>query len=393
VKDRVILHCDLNNFYASVELLERPELREKPVAVCGSVEERHGIVLAKNDVAKKIGVKTAETIWQAQQKCPELVILDAHYRKYMRYSEIVRNILYRYTDIVEPFGPDESWMDVTGSVGLFGSGEEMAYQIKETIKAETGLTVSIGVSFNKVFAKLGSDYKKPDAVTVISKENFKEKIYDLSADSMIGVGRHTCEKLKHLGIHTIGDLADSDMRALRNAIGVIGERLWYYAMGLDMAPVIAQKDLPEVKSISRSTTAKSDLETEAQVWKTFIVLSEDIAKQMKESDYFAYKVTVILRDNTLIWESFTARLTSPLCLSAEIAEEALAIFRESYDWKAPLRSVGIAVSEFVRSDTPLQLNLYSKEADKRTSVLEEEVVKIRKKFGKNAIKIASTLDY
>ena len=392
MKDRVILHCDLNNFYASVELLERPELREKPVAVCGSAADRHGIVLAKNDLAKKIGVKTAETIWQAQQKCPELVILDAHYKKYMRYSKIVRNILYRYTDIVEPFGPDESWMDVSGSVRLFGSGEEMAYQIKETIKAETGLTVSIGVSFNKVFAKLGSDYKKPDAITVISKDNFKEKIYDLSAESMIGVGRHTYEKLKRLGIHTIGDLADSDMRALRNAIGVVGERLWYYAMGMDMAPVIAQKDLPEVKSISRSTTAKSDLETEAQVWKTFIVLSEDIAKQMIENDFLAFKLAVMVRDNTLVWESFAESLESPLRFSAQIAQRAMALFRENYDWKAPLRSVGIAVSELVHSDAPLQLNFCSEESSTSASVLDEQVIKIREKFGKNAIQIASAVD-
>ncbi|MBR0413974.1 MAG: DNA polymerase IV [Clostridia bacterium] len=392
MKDRVILHCDLNNFYASVELLERPELREKPVAVCGSAEDRHGIVLAKNDVAKKIGVKTAETIFQAQQKCPDLVILDAHYKKYMRYSKIVRNILYRYTDILEPFGPDESWMDVTGSVRLFGSGEEMAYQIKETIKAETGLTVSIGVSFNKVFAKLGSDYKKPDAITVISEDNFKEKIYDLSADSMIGVGRHTYEKLKRLGIYTIGDLADSDIRALRNAIGVVGERLRYYAMGMDMSPVIAQKDLPEVKSISRSTTTKNDLETEAQVWKTFIVLSEDIAKQMIENDFLAFKLAVMVRDNTLVWESFTESFQSPLRFSAQIAQRAMALFRENYDWKAPLRSVGIAVSELAHSDAPLQLNFYSEEGSAPASVLDEQVIKIREKFGKNAIQIASVVD-
>ena len=393
VTERVILHCDLNNFYASVELLDKPELKEKPVAVCGSLEERHGIVLAKNDAVKKTGVKTAETIWQAKQKCPELVILDSHYPLYGRYSKIVRDILYRYTDIVEPFGPDESWLDVTGSVRLFGSGEAIAEQISRAIKTETGLTVSIGVSFNKIFAKLGSDYKKPDAITVISKENFKSILYPLSADSMIGIGRHTYEKLKRLGIYTIGDLADSDMRALRNAIGIIGERLWYYAMGLDMTPVVAERDLPEVKSISRSTTAKADLVNNEDVWKTLLILSEDVAKQLLESDFFCLKVSVMLRDTTLSWEVYTRALETPLHLSVDIAREAMALFQECYDWKTPLRSVGVAVGELMHTDAPMQLDFYSTpENRKQGDIIEQELIKIRKKFGKDAIKKASVVD-
>lgn len=391
MQDRVILHCDLNNFYASVELLTKPELRDKPVAVCGSAEDRHGIVLAKNDAAKKIGVKTAQTIWQAKQICPELITLDAHYKLYQKYSQTVRAILYRYTDIVEPFGPDESWMDVSGSVRLFGNGEEMAYQIKEQIKRETGLTVSVGVSFNKVFAKLGSDYKKPDAVTVIGKDNFKEMIYDLSADSLIGIGKQTYEKLKRIGIYTIGDLADSDIRALKNAVGVIGERLWYYAMGLDMSPVVAEKDFPEVKSISRSTTAKRDLENNDEVWKTFLVLSESIAKQLLENDYLALKLSIMLRDNTLGWVSYTTPLTTPLHLSVDIAREAMKLFHESYDWSSPLHSVGIAVSELMNANEPLQLDLAFAD-EKENIALERQVFQIRKKFGKAALLKATVLD-
>ena len=393
MQERVILHCDLNNFYASVELLDKPELADKPVAVCGSQEERHGIVLAKNMVAKNIGVKTAQTIWQAKQICPELVILDAHYTLYQKYSEVVRNILYRYTDIIEPFGPDESWMDVSGSVRLFGSGEEIAYRIKEQIKEETGLTVSIGVSFNKIFAKLGSDYKKPDAVTVISHDNFKQMLYHLPTDSMIFIGRHTCEKLKRLGIHTIGDLADSDIRALRNALGIIGERLWYYAMGLDMSPVVAQKDSPEVKSISRSTTTKYDLQDNTQVWKTFLILSESIAKQLSENDFLALKITVMVRDSTLMWETYCAPLETPLHLSLDIAREAMKVFQENYDWKSPLRSVGIALSEFIHSDSPMQLTFYEAGGKSEQSELEAQVMKIREKFGKEALKKGSVIDF
>ena len=391
--ERVILHCDLNNFYASVELLSRPELKDKPVAVCGSAEERHGIVLAKNDIAKKIGVKTAETIWQAKKKCPELVILDSHYSLYKKYSGIVRGILYRYTDIVEPFGPDESWLDVTGSTALFGSGEEMAYRIKEEIKAETGLTVSIGVSFNKIFAKFGSDYKKPDAVTVISKENFRQLLYPMPADSLIGIGRHTYEKLKHIGIHTIGDLADSDVRALRNAVGIIGERLWYCAMGLDLTPVIAQKDMPEAKSISRSTTTKSDLESNEEIWKTLLVLSEDVAKQLLESDFLTLKIGVMVRDTSLAWQSYSVSLQVPLRLSVDIAREAMALFNENYAWESPVRSIGVAVSELIAADTPMQLDFYTAPAPSDESDIERQVLLIREKFGKNAIKKGSIMDF
>ena len=392
MQERVILHCDLNNFYASVELLDKPELADKPVAVCGSAEERHGIVLAKNMIAKKIGVKTAQTIWQAKQICPELVVLDAHYTLYQKYSEVVRNILYRYTDLVEPFGPDESWMDVSGSVPLFGSGEAIAYRIKEDIKAETGLTVSIGVSFNKIFAKLGSDYKKPDAITVFNRENFKEMLYPLPANSMIGVGRHTYNKLRRLGIYTIGDLADSDIRALRNAIGIIGERLWYYAMGLDMSPVVAQSDMPDVKSISRSTTTKYDLEDNTDVWKTFLLLSESITKQLLENDFLALRITVMLRDSTLMWETYSASLDTPVHLSLDIARQAMKVFYENYDWKCPLRSVGIAVSDFMRSDEPMQMSFYDAQDREESTKLEKEVMKIRERFGKQALQKATIID-
>ena len=390
--DRIILHCDLNNFYASVELLERPDLKNKPVAVCGSAERRHGIVLAKNDVAKRLGIKTAQTIWQAQKLCPNLVILDAHYQKYKSFSHKVREILYEFTDVVEPFGPDESWLDVTGSTKLFGSGEEIAYKIKDRIKEETGLTVSVGVSFNKVFAKLGSDYKKPDAVTVISKENFKDMIFPLPADSMMGVGRHTYAKLQRIGIDTLGELAAADTRTLKSELGVIGERLWYCANGLDMSAVIAQKDLPDVKSISRSTTNSVDLIDNEDVWKTFTGLSEDISKQLEENGFYSLKITVMVRDDSLEWESYTKTLESPIHLSVDIASQAMSVFKTHYDWHTSVHSIGIAVSDFISSNSPLQISFYSQQIIEN-NLIEKEFESIRKKFGKDAIFKASLIDF
>ena len=392
MNERVILHCDLNNFYASVELLERPQLRQKAVAVCGDAQKRHGIVLAKNDIAKKAGIKTAQTIWQAKKVCPELVILDAHYEKYKYYSRKVRDILYEYTDIVEPFGPDESWLDVSGSVRLFGSGEEIAYKIKEEIKANTLLSVSVGVSFNKVFAKLGSDYKKPDAVTVISKSNFKQIVYPLDADAMIGVGRNTYSKLKRIGVTTIGELACCDVRTLKSELGIMGEKLWYYARGLDMSPVIAQKDLPDVKSISRSTTNSEDLFNNEDVWKTFVALSEEIALELAENDFYALKVTVMIRDKSLSWESYGKTIGTPVSLSIDIAREAMEIFAANYDWRTPVHSIGIAVSELISSSEPMQLSFYSSEIKERGD-LEEGFNAIKEKYGKNAIFKASLMDF
>ena len=205
--DRTIIHADMNAFYASVECLYHPELRNKPVAVCGDVEQRHGIVLTKNGIAKKFGVSTGEAIWQAKQKCHELVTLPARYELYMQFSKAAREIFERYTDRIEPFGLDESWMDLTGNLGILGCGEHVADELRSVIKRELGITASVGVSWNKIFAKLGSDYKKPDATTVITRDNFKEKFWPLPACDLLYVGRSTTRKLANYGIHTIGQLA------------------------------------------------------------------------------------------------------------------------------------------------------------------------------------------
>ena len=205
--DRVILHCDMNGFFASVELLDYPQLRDKPMAVCGNPENRHGIILAKNEIAKKYGVVTAETLWQARKKCPDLQVVPPHHDKYKHYSRMINDIYLRFTDMVEPFSVDESWLDVTASLKLFGAGKEIADTIRQTVKKELGLTLSVGVSYNKIFAKMGSDYKKPDATTIITRENFKNLLWPLDIHEMFFVGDATAARLHECGIKTIGELA------------------------------------------------------------------------------------------------------------------------------------------------------------------------------------------
>lgn len=250
---RVILHCDMNNFYASVECMLNPELKNKPVAVCGSVEERHGIVLAKNYAAKAFGVSTGEAIWQAKQKCQDLVIVEPHYEQYMKFSKLARGIYGRYTDQIEPYGMDECWLDVTGS-GCMGTGFEIADEIRRTVKFELGLTISAGVSFNKIFAKLGSDMKKPDAITCIEADSFQEKIWCLPASDLLGVGRATEKVLSGYGIHTIGELAATSDDFLKCRLGKNGLAIKKYANGLDDSPVMRSDYVSPVKSIGHGIT-------------------------------------------------------------------------------------------------------------------------------------------
>ncbi len=285
--DRIILHCDLNNFFASVSLLSNPTLKDMPVAVCGDKENRHGIILAKNESAKKCGVKTAETIFEAKRKCPELVLLPPLYKEYEKYSKLAQNIYRRYTDMIEPFGIDECWLDVTGSTVLFGSGEQIANSIKNDIKKELGITASVGVSFNKIFAKLGSDMKKPDAVTVISRENFKEKVWPLPISDLLFVGKQTKEKLKSLGISTIEDITYCDDRNLKKLLGKNGTELKAFALGEDRSPVVTPTENDKPKSVGKSTTSGKDFTNNDEVWTAFLRFSETICATLKEKGVYA----------------------------------------------------------------------------------------------------------
>ena len=391
--ERVILHCDLNNFFASVSLLYNQTLVGYPVAVCGSVEERHGIVLAKNEIAKSYGVKTAEAIWEAKRKCPELITLPPIYDKYSEYSEKAKEIYSRYTDIIEPFGIDECWLDVTGSIMLFGSGEEIAHKIRRDIKNELGITASVGVSFNKVFAKLGSDMKKPDAVTVISSDDFRQKVWPLPIQDMLFVGRSTVEKLNSAGVFTIGDVTLCDDAMLKRLFGKNGLSLKRNAWGLDTSPVCDQSISEKPKSIGRSVTEGQDFTNNEEVWQTFIVLSEDIAKRLRRHGMYAGGIQVHTRTTDLSVREFSRALENPTDISIKIAEAGMKLFKENYYWELPLRSVGIRAINLKDECVAVQQDLFGDvENERRQEKIEDSIHSIRQKYGDDVIKRGRVVD-
>lgn len=302
---RHILHCDCNCFYASVEMQEHPELRGKSIAVCGDPEARHGIVLTASYPAKRMGVKTGMPIWEAKQHCRDLIIVPASFGKYQKYSGYVREVFNDYTDQVESFGLDEAWLDITGSVGLFGNPVKIAKEISVRIKRELGITVSIGVSFNKITAKLGSDYKKPDAITIIEPENYKEIVYPLPAGDLLYVGAATQRKLGSYGIRTIGQLAETNPETLKGWFGVMGYTLSAFARGLDQTPVTKQNAHTAIKSVGNSATTPRDLTTDEDVWLMLVLLSESVAMRMRDLGSKCNVVEIYVRDNEL--SGFTRR--------------------------------------------------------------------------------------
>lgn len=385
---RTILHSDLNNFYASVECVYNPELSKVPLAVCGDPEARHGIVLAKNEKAKRMGVRTGEAIWQARQKCPDLHLIAPDFKKYMRFARMMREIYADYTDFIEPFGLDEAWLDVTGH---HLSGEEIANRLRNRAKEELGLTVSVGVSFNKVFAKLGSDMKKPDATTVISMDNYREKVWPLPVEDLLYVGPATKRRLFARNIRTIGDLAACSPQALRTALGKNGEMIWNFANGLDITPVMAAGEQAMVKSVGNSTTTPRDLVNDNDVKLTLLVLSESVAERLREQGFRGDVVSLYVRDCDLRTLSCQRKLREATALSGEIAGHAFALFRERYHWEKPIRSVGVCVSGLECREADCQISMFPDVRRIRCYELEEAVGEIRRRFGHYAIGRASLL--
>ncbi|WMJ23289.1 DNA polymerase IV [Paludicola sp. MB14-C6] len=390
--DNIILHCDLNNFFASVELLNHPEFKTYPVAVCGNSEERHGIILAKNEVAKKFGVKTAEVIWQAKQKCPDLILLSPNMDKYISYSKQVRRIYENYTDLIEPFGIDECWLDVTGSTLLFGNGFEIATKIKEHVKSETGLTISVGVSFNKIFAKLGSDMKKPDAITEISKSNYQSLVWPLPVSELLGVGKATCSLFHKYGINTIGDLAKSELTFIQSALGKNGEALWYYANGICNSKV-EHKDATSIpKSIGNSITCSEDLSNCEEVWKVMYCLTENVAKRLRKNHLLAGSVQISVKDTNLFTREFQAPLPFSTRHPKDISELGIHLFQKNYHWTEKVRAIGIRAIHLVPDDEYMQYSFsYDYNKISELEALEEKVCFLRDKYGNSAIQRASLL--
>ncbi len=379
----VVLHSDLNNFYASVEKKLFPELAGKPVAVCGDKEARHGVVLAKSEEAKAFGVKTGDVIWEAQRKCPQLVIRPVRFAEYAKESRAVREIYARYTDRIEPFGIDECWLDVTHS-RIFGSGEEIAERIRREVKKERSLTVSVGVSFNKVFAKLASDLKKPDAVTVVSRENYREKLYSLPAGALLYVGKATAQRLRKVGIVTIGDLAAAEPKMLSGLLGKWGEMLSRYARGEDSTPVRGQNEAPPLKSVGNSLTYFEDLYRTEDIKRLLYVLAESVAARMKDAHLGkADTVHLWVRDKELQSYSWQKKVR-PTALVGEIAEAAFSLFLERYTARRAVRGLGVTASGFDRGIEQLTFDSFGGDYEKKARA-EEAVSKIREKYGYSKI--------
>lgn len=389
MRARQILHCDCNCFYASVEMQEQPQLRGKAIAVCGDPEARHGIVLTASYPAKRMGVKTGMAIWQAQQCCRDLIIVPPHYREYVRYSGFVREILEEYTDQIEPFGLDENWLDVTGSCGLFGSGAAIARQISDKVKRELGITVSIGVANNKITAKLGSDYKKPDAITRIEADNYRQIVYPLPVEDLLYVGPATRRKLNWYGVRTIGELASLEPRRLGEWFGKIGYVLSSFARGTDQTPVAKMGWQAAVKSVGNSATTPRDLVCDEDAWLMLLILSESVAARLRELALKCTVVEISLRDTEL--DSFTRqqKAENPIDNCLEIARAAFELFRQNYSWSRPLRSIGVRASGLVAAGAPMQLSLLRDEArrDKRER-LDRAVDEVRERYGYGSLQRA-----
>ncbi len=380
IMERVILHSDLNNFYASVECLYNPSLRGKPVAVLGDPEARHGIVLAKNYEAKDCDVKTGDTMWMAKQKCPEITFVPPQYDLYINHSKIARQIYSEYTDQVEPFGLDECWLDVTGSTMLFGSGKEIADKIRERIKLELGVSVSVGVSYNKIFAKLGSDMKKPDATTVIDKSKFKEIVWKLPVNDLLYVGKATYSKLKRKGISTIGDLANTNPDYLKRWIGKMGIVLWQFANGLDTSPVsnIGTKSL--IKTVGNSTTAPRDLISDEEIKITLMVLAESVSSRLREYGFICRTVQIGIRDNELNWIERQGKLETPNRTAKYLFELAFSLFKNHTNGK-PVRSLSVRACDLMYTDS-IQLSMFSDVSMlQKEEKLETSIDLLRKRFG------------
>lgn len=390
----IILHCDINNFYASVECVLNPALKKFPIVVAGSPKNRHGVVLAKNQVAKDLGVKTGDIVWEARQKCPNLICLPPQFKVYQEYSKKVIEIYSRFTDKIESFGPDECWLDVTHSTRLFGTGEQIANTLRELVKKETGLTISVGVSFNKYFAKLGSDLKKPDATTIISEQNFRQKIFDLPADSLIFIGRKTIKKLNKLNILTIGDLALSNPQLLEQHFGIIGPRMQKIANGEDKSEVMNLECNFEQKSVGNGLTALRDLKTREEILSVVLVLSEKVAFRMRNLDVLGKTIHLSLKTSEFSVTGHSQTINTPTNLAQEIASACMQIFDNF--WKnqknLSIRAVRVSVCNLTKANQNFeQLSFFEDKKRKKLDKLAKTCDKIRERYGYYAVRSANTM--
>lgn len=391
IKDKIILHADLNNFYASVECMLKPELKLVPLAVAGDANSRHGIILAKNELAKKLGVTTGETIWQAKLKAPNLVLAEPHFDLYTKYSNLAFEVYTRFTSQVEPFGADECWLDVTNSTMLFGSGEQMANNIRKIIFNELGLTVSVGVSFNKVFAKMGSDLKKPDATSVITRQNFKELLYNMPASELFMVGAKTAEKLYKLNIRTIGDIAASNEAFLNEHFGINGVKMLESARGENRDEVRLSHESRIEKSIGHGLTTRHDINSYADAETLIFYLAERVGARMRKRLMRANGISLDIKNNNLEHISRQKKLLAATYTSTDIAASAIELLHANYDFKIPIRALTVSVFDLVPTDSGNQITMFDNKKALRNESLEKTLDNIKAKYGSSAISRANLL--
>ncbi len=398
--NRVIFHCDCNAFFASVEECLHPELKKVPMAVCGNPENRRGIILAKNELAKSFKVQTAETIWQARQKCPGLVLAPVRHDLYYKYSNRVNDIYIQYTDRLERFGIDESFLDVSGTLHLFGGDPvRLAHEIRQRVEREVGITISVGVSYNKIFAKIGSDYKKPNAVTVISKDNYREIVWPLPAGDLFFVGKVTRQQLERLNIFTIGDLAGYDKNVLRSRLGKLGEQLYLYANGLDDSPVVTAEEGEGVHSIGNGMTFRRNLVTHEDIQTGVSALCDSVAARMRRAGLKALTVQVTIKDTYLKVITRQKTLSNPTFLAKTLSRQSVELIEKAWKIGTPIRMLTVTASHLVPADaTGDQLSLFEAAADapnlgqERQEKLEQAMDRIRDKYGRDSITRASIVD-
>ena len=390
MKDRVILHSDANCFYASCEMVLNPELRGKAVAVGGNEEDRHGIILAKSELAKQAGVKTGMPLWEARNRCPGIIIVPPHFEYYSKFSKLLHKIYERYTDYVEPFGLDECWLDVTN---CGEDGFVIAEEIRQAVKDELGLTVSIGVSFNKVFAKLGSDLKKPDATTVITRENFKEKIWGLPASELLYCGRQTSKELHSMGIASIGTLARAPKEFIVRRLGKNGEALWLYANGLDTSRVAHKDTYTPPKSVGHGITCRENLENLDEASKVIVSLSLDIGYKLRKEKLWAGGVSLSVKDEHFMHYSYQVKLEFPTQDEALIAKEAISLLNKNYDWRFKVRALTVTAISIETEAAPVQQDMFfDYERQEKRNRLGSVINDIKDTYGKASILPATVLD-
>jgi len=388
---RVVLHCDINHCYAQIEEMKVPELRKVPMAVGGHETTRHGIILAKNDLAKEYHIKTGESLREAYAKCPQLVVIPPNYDDYLYYSEKVKDIYREYTDRVESFGLDEAWIDVSASSKIYGSGEAIAREIKKKVYEQLGLTISVGVSFNKVFAKLGSDMIKPDGLVVIDEENYQQLVWPLPVEELIYIGRATKRKLNEFGIKTIGDLAVFRADLIESRMGKVGLMIHEFANGIDDKSVAFTGYQDEAKSVGNGITAIRDMRSLKDVELVFRVLAESVASRLRDMGVEGQVVTIGLRDNELHGLSRQRKLAEPTCLADEILAMAMQLTREHYSFILPLRSISLTMSDLQKPAAVEQLSFFTDHGKIKQRVLDETVDAIRSRYGFTKIKRCSML--